>query len=173
MIWPFQTKQQEITTDDAARVLSDEIRMSLEPYLETMDRHVVINNNLHELKYLVCELSIFHISLFYYTCSVIECTDDLRDKIIPMLVGYSRVEPKLYIERSKSYAEALSYIRAEMAPLTASNVLAEIIDGVYSGYKDPNGKILLADTFTALAFKSIKKLGTTMLELQRLYKIAG
>lgn len=104
--------------------------------------------------------------------SIIEFPENLRDKILPMIVvGYAKVDHKHYIARSHYYGKRISAVGSEAVPLSAGNALAELIDVDYLGYKESNGRKLFAGTVSTLAIKTLKSLSDATFDLQAKHEI--
>jgi len=171
-MWPFRRKRQHLTSDAAARMFSHEIKVGMEPYTLALDRFAITHDDDNELKKVMGELWIFNITMLDYSWSIIEFPETLRDKILPMIVvGYAKVDHKHYVERSRYYGEGISSVASETATIAAGDALADLVDAEYFGYKQPNGKKLFSGAVSALAIKTMQKLGDLTFDLQLKYEI--
>ncbi len=171
-MWPFRKKRQLMTSDVAAGLFSDEIKIVMEPYTLALDRFAITHDDDDELKKLMEEIWIFNITILDYLWSMTEFPETLRDKILPMIVvGYAKVDQKHYIERSHFYGERISSVDSGTATIAAGSALAELIDTEYFGYKESNGKKLFPGTISMLAIETMRKLGDVTFDLQLKYEI--
>lgn len=171
-MWPFKRKRQEMTVDVAAEIFADSIRKELEQYTIAVDRFAITHNVDEELKQIMDELWIFNITILDYVWSIIDFPENIRDKIIPMIItGYSRIDHHHYIKMSHVYGNRISSSSQENIPITMGETLSEIIGSNFHGFKDENGHKMLAGTAAQLMLKTMDQLSNLTFNTQKKYNI--